>query len=54
MGIGEVEGFAIEAGELKFRGGIGVANETDGGLLVLGSSKNRREKWKPGDKEAGK
>ena len=54
MGISKGEGFAIEAGELEIGGGIGVTNETDGGLLVLGSSKNRREKWKPGDQEARK
>jgi len=54
MGVGEGEGFAIEAGELEVRGGIGVANKADGGLLVLGSSKNRREKGKPGEKEARK
>jgi hypothetical protein len=41
MGIGEGEGPAIEAGELEFRGRIGVTNEADGGLLVLGSSMDR-------------
>ena len=58
MRIGEGEGFAIEASKLEAGGGIGVTNEADGGLLVnslllfLGSSKDRREEWKPGEKEA--
>lgn len=54
MGIGEGERFAIEAGELKAGSGIGVANKTYGGLLILRSSKPRREEWKHGNEEATK
>ena len=34
--VGECDGFAVEAGELEVGGGIGIAHEADGGLLVLG------------------
>ena len=54
FGIGERDGFFIEAGELEFGRGIGVADEANGGLLVLRSRKNRREEWKQGDKEVRK
>src|SRR6202030_1147562 len=37
FGIGEGHGLAVEAGELEVGGGIGMAHEPDGRLLVLGS-----------------
>src|SRR5260370_14349346 len=43
FGAGERNGLSIETGETEVRRGIGVADEADGGLLVLRSRKNRRE-----------
>ena len=42
-GIGERDRFAIEAGELEVRRWIGIANEADRGLLLLGSGEGRNE-----------
>src|SRR6266480_3852010 len=41
--VGECDGLAVEAHELEGGGGIGVAHEADGGLLVLGGREGRKE-----------
>src|SRR6266550_878899 len=41
--VGECDGLAVEAHELEGGGGIGVAHEADGGLLVLGGRGGRKE-----------
>ncbi len=46
FGAGESDWLAIETGELEIRRGIGIADEADGGLLVLGG----REGWKEAKK----
>ncbi len=49
MRAGECDRFAIKAGELEVRRGIGIANEADGGLLVFLLSAN--ENWKETKKQ---
>jgi len=46
FGVRECDGFAIKAGEFEVRGGIGLANKADDGLLVLLSSGMDRKKAK--------
>src|SRR5467141_2576845 len=46
FGVRERDRFAIKAGEFEVRGGIGVANKADGGLLVLLSGGIDRKKTK--------
>ncbi len=43
FGVCECDGLAVEAGELEVGGGIGVAHEADGGLLVLGGREGRKK-----------
>ena len=43
VGAGEGDRFPVESGEFKIRRRIGIANEADGGLLVLGGSRGSGE-----------
>src|SRR5882724_12199003 len=46
FGIGERDGLAVEAGQLEFGRRIGIADEADGGLVVLLRSRKERKEAK--------